>query len=247
MRLLWQLKTALFANRLAPALVATALIFTALGGSPATASVLIAVDKSAQEMSVSVDGTRKYSWPVSTGRRGYSTPAGKFTPFRMEEDHFSKEWDEAPMPHSIFFTMKGHAIHGTLDAKHLGSAASHGCVRISTEHAKTLFALVKNEGLANTRVVIEGGERSAPLVAKRTPPPDQPQAPYQSYGSESYSYPQYQAEAPVERDFYGRPVVRPQVPVQPSTVRGSASTQPFVPRYQQQPEQQYYRQPGVYD
>jgi hypothetical protein len=268
MRLRWQLRTGRFGNRLACALVATPLLFTALAVSPATASVLIAVDKSAQEMSVSVDGVPKYSWAVSTGRPGYSTPSGKYTAFRMEEDHFSKEWDDAPMPNSIFFTMKGHAIHGTLDAKHLGSAASHGCVRLSTEHAKTLYALVKNEGLANTRVVIEGNERSAPLVAKRKGvAPDEAEvaaraeqnrqrlnqptyavpAPYQTYGSEGYPYSQYQGEAPVERDYYGRPVVRQQIPVRERPiVRGSASTQPFVPRYQQ-PEPQYYRQPNIYD
>ena len=53
---------------------------------------------------VSVDGQERWDWPVSTGRSGYSTPSGNFTPFRMEEDHYSKEWDDAPMPHSIFFT-----------------------------------------------------------------------------------------------------------------------------------------------
>ena len=70
-----------------------------------------------------------YDWPVSTGQRGYDTPAGVFKPFRMEKDHFSREWDEAPMPYSIFFTMDGHAIHGSFDIKRLGRPASHGCVR----------------------------------------------------------------------------------------------------------------------
>ena len=31
----------------------------------------------------------------------------------MARKHFSREWDDAPMPHSIFFTRIGHAIHGT--------------------------------------------------------------------------------------------------------------------------------------
>jgi hypothetical protein len=31
----------------------------------------------------------------------------------MEKDHFSREWDDAPMPNSIFFTRQGHAVHGT--------------------------------------------------------------------------------------------------------------------------------------
>jgi hypothetical protein len=38
----------------------------------------------------------------------------------MNEIWYSKQWDNAPMPHSIFFMKDGHAIHGTLDAKNLG-------------------------------------------------------------------------------------------------------------------------------
>src|SRR5271157_2420888 len=94
--------------------------------STAKAAVLITIDKSAQRMSVAVDGDTRWTWPVSTGRDGHDTPSGSFQPFRMEASHFSKEWDDAPMPHSIFFTKVGHAIHGTMDAGHLGSAASHG-------------------------------------------------------------------------------------------------------------------------
>src|SRR5262247_4695283 len=137
--------------------------------SSASAEVLITIDKSAQQMSVSVDGVRRYAWPVSTGRSGYATPSGTYTPFRMEEDHFSKEWDDAPMPHSIFFTPKGHAIHGSYETKHLGTAVSHGCVRLSPKNAETLYALVKEEGLANTRVVLTG--QAPPLIARRPAQP----------------------------------------------------------------------------
>jgi lipoprotein-anchoring transpeptidase ErfK/SrfK len=65
--------------------------------APATAEskLLIQIDKSNQRMIVSRDGNRLYTWPVSTGVRAYDTPAGAFTPFRMEKDHFSKEWDES--------------------------------------------------------------------------------------------------------------------------------------------------------
>ena len=67
------------------------------------------------------------------------------------------------MPHSIFFTREGHAIHGSFETRHLGSAASHGCVRLSPRHAATLFALVRQQGLANTRVVVSNG---APVIAQ---------------------------------------------------------------------------------
>ena len=41
---------------------------------------------------------------------------GSYTAFRMEKDYFSKEWDDAAMPNSVFFTQRGHAIHGSYDS-----------------------------------------------------------------------------------------------------------------------------------
>jgi hypothetical protein len=128
----------------------------ALFAAPAHAELLITINKSAQKMTVAVDGATRYVWPVSTGAPGYDTPSGQFKPFRMEEDHFSKEWDDAPMPHSIFFTMQGHAIHGSSHVRAIGTPASHGCVRLEPKNATILYALVKREKMANTRVELIG-------------------------------------------------------------------------------------------
>lgn len=132
----------------------------ALNGN-ARAAILIKVDKSTQRMTVLRDGAVLHSWPVSTGRTGFATPSGSYTTFRMEADHYSKEWDDAPMPHSIFFTKVGHAIHGSYSIKNLGTPVSHGCVRISPANATTLFDLVKKDGLSNTKVVLTGSEQIA--------------------------------------------------------------------------------------
>ena len=107
-------------------------------------------------MTVYVDGVQKYDWPVSTGKRGYSTPSGNFTATSMNEIWYSKQWDNAPMPHAIFFMKDGHAIHGSYEVKHLGKPASHGCVRISPQNATVLYDLVKANGLPNTQVVLSG-------------------------------------------------------------------------------------------
>jgi lipoprotein-anchoring transpeptidase ErfK/SrfK len=123
------------------ALMALAML-AATAGAPAGAAVLITVDKSTQRMTVEVDGDLRWTWPVSTGQLAYDTPSGRYTAFRMEADHFSKEWDDAPMPHSIFFTQKGHAIHGYLNTSRIGSPASHGCVRLAPDNAAKLYALV---------------------------------------------------------------------------------------------------------
>ena len=138
--------------------------------SSASAGILIEIDKSAQRMTVTQDGAQLYNWPVSSGTRAHETPSGAYTPFRMEKDHYSREWDDAPMPNSIFFTQRGHAIHGTEHVRNIGRPASHGCVRLEPENARTLFALVKREGMANTRVVLSGatpGAVAAPAMARR--------------------------------------------------------------------------------
>jgi L,D-transpeptidase catalytic domain len=95
------------------AVLAAATVAVLTLGQAAHADLLIEVDKSAQRMTVTVNGEQLYNWPVSTGGQGYETPSGTFKPFRMEIDHYSEEWDNAPMPYSIFFTQEGHAIHGT--------------------------------------------------------------------------------------------------------------------------------------
>jgi L,D-transpeptidase catalytic domain len=139
-------------------LAITLVISTLLFLTAAQASrVEIIISKVSQKMTVKVDGDTEYVWPVSTGAARYETPSGNFRPFRMEAEHFSKEWDDAPMPHSIFFTGQGHAIHGSYHVKSLGSRASHGCVRLAPENAEILFDLVKENGMANTRVVLKGG------------------------------------------------------------------------------------------
>jgi hypothetical protein len=129
-------------------------------GSACAAQVLVSINESSQEMTVSIDGQQEYVWPVSTGITRYATPTGTYKPFRMEEYHFSEEWDDAPMPNSIFFTPLGHAIHGTEHVASLGRPASHGCVRLAPDDAATLYALVEEAGMANTTVVVQGSAES---------------------------------------------------------------------------------------
>lgn len=137
-----------------------------VAGTPAWAKVDITVDKNNQMMTVTVDGVERYHWPVSTGIPSRETPNGNFRAFRMEEDHYSKEFDDAPMPHSIFFTKVGHAIHGTDSEGRLGTPASHGCVRLSKANATTLYDLVQKEGVLNTTVTLTG---SAEIALARNP------------------------------------------------------------------------------
>jgi hypothetical protein len=210
------------------------LVFAAFAGalsfSSAQSAVLVTIDKSIQQMTVEVDGRALYQWPVSTGKAGYDTPNGKFKAFRMERDHFSKEWDDAPMPFSIFFTPKGHAIHGSLDVKRLGTAASHGCVRLLPANAEKLFALVEQEGVLNTTVVLTGVTPSrAPAVARRVPDPT-----YDPYAQPQYGQQQY---GQLPRATYGQPVYGTPYYAQPQY----AQPRYAVPQYQY--AQPQYAQP----
>jgi len=123
---------------------------------PASAGVMVHIDKSSQRMMVAVDGRPAYVWPVSTGAGGFGTPTGRFRPRWMARSWFSTRYYGSPMPYSIFFH-KGYAIHGTNYISRLGGPASHGCVRLHPGNAATLFMLVRRYGMANTTIAISGG------------------------------------------------------------------------------------------
>lgn len=131
-----------------------ALIFlgdTAAGG--ALANVQVRISLARQSMNVNVDGSHYATWPISTGREGYGTPAGTFRPQSMSKMHYSRRYNMTPMPHSIFFHY-GFAIHATSEVRNLGRPASHGCIRLSPQNARTLYGLVSRSGMKNTSITI---------------------------------------------------------------------------------------------
>lgn len=121
--------------------------------STASAKVVAHVSLSAQRVDVSVDGWPAYSWAVSTARRGYVTPIGSFRPYRTARMWYSRKYDMSPMPHSVFFR-GGYAIHGTGYVRSLGRPASHGCIRLAPGAAARFYALVREYGFGNSRIVI---------------------------------------------------------------------------------------------
>lgn len=189
---------------------------------PSSPVILASIDKGRQEMTVFVDGFQKHTWPVSTGIAGYSTPSGDFTASSMNKIWYSRQWDNAPMPHSVFFTKKGHAIHATKEVKKLGKPASHGCVRLSPKNAETFFKLVKESGLENTQVVLAG---VTPGGEYKVTEPQRRERGYQ--GRDQYGY----------YDRYGYYQERPRVQRKRRRL--------FEPYYQA-PPRQYREQPRQY-
>ncbi|MGI8724128.1 MAG: L,D-transpeptidase [Methyloceanibacter sp.] len=115
--------------------------------------VVAKVSLSGQRMDVYVNGAPRYSWPVSTARRGYHTPTGTFKPQSLVRYHRSTIYNGSPMPYSIFFS-GNYAIHGSYEIKHLGRPASHGCIRLHPSNAAQLYTLVSQAGRSNTVIRI---------------------------------------------------------------------------------------------
>ena len=133
---------------------ALALLSASLGIAPASADVVVNVYISSQTMTVEVDGTLLYTWPVSTARAGYETPTGFFRPVRLARVWHSTLYHNAPMPYSVFFS-GNFAIHGTYETGRIGRPVSHGCVRLLTRDAAILFDLVRSYGFDQSQIVIQ--------------------------------------------------------------------------------------------
>lgn len=159
--------------RIAFAVIAAA--FVCFAAPPrAEAGVTVTVDKTAQSLTVEVNGVTRYQWPVSTARWGYNTPNGSYRPQRLERQWYSRKYDWSPMPYSIFFA-GGYAIHGSYEVSRLGRPASHGCIRLHPNNAAILFDLVRRN-VGDTRIHVTGAgpeayvsrHKRAPAAAVRT-------------------------------------------------------------------------------
>lgn len=149
----------------------TLLLAASLTPAEASAKVQINIDLAAQQLTATRKGGETVVWKVSSGRPGYETPAGHYTVYRMEPDHKSDEYDQAPMPYSMFFSPRGLAIHGTYE-RGLGRPASHGCVRLSVANAKKLYEWIVEDGGETGGAEVEivgvtpGGRRGKDLEAR---------------------------------------------------------------------------------
>lgn len=126
-----------------------------LGGAVQSqaASLVAKVSIATQTMTVTKYGRVIHKWKVSTARQGYVTPRGSWRPTRMHKMWYSRKYDNSPMPYSVFY-YGGYAVHGTNYVNNLGRPASHGCVRLQTSNAAKFYALVKEVGAGNTRIVV---------------------------------------------------------------------------------------------
>ena len=128
--------------------------------------VSLVIDLTAQEAYLEAGGEVALKAPISTGREGYNTAAGRYKVIQKDEDHRSSIYGEyvedgvvikpdadirkdpkpkgaqfvgAPMPYFMRI-YDGVGLHeGNLP----GYPASHGCIRMPGSKAKRFFAAVK--------------------------------------------------------------------------------------------------------
>ena len=120
---------------------------------PPGPKIVARIDVSDQTMSIYVDDLLVHVFKVSTARKGYITPVGRYAPEWLSRFHRSKKYHNSPMPWSVFFH-GGYAVHGTTEVRRLGRPASHGCVRLHPDNAKIFYQLVQASGKTNSRVAI---------------------------------------------------------------------------------------------
>ena len=95
---------------------------------------------------------------VSTGSAGHATPGGVFSILEKKPEHYSKTYDNAPMPNMQRLTWTGIAMHsGNLP----GYPASHGCIRLPFDFSQLLFSATSKGGT----VVVGNGKTPVPHLA----------------------------------------------------------------------------------
>ncbi|MCJ8147876.1 L,D-transpeptidase family protein [Shinella sedimenti] len=116
---------------------------SALGGT-LEGPLQIVVSKDLQELKIYDGGVVVATSRVSTGKAGHSTPTGIFSILEKKRTHFSNIYDSAPMPFMQRLTWSGIALHASNSVP--SYPASHGCVRLPNDFAKTLFSATRRGG-----------------------------------------------------------------------------------------------------
>lgn len=119
--------------------------------APRQGTLVITVDLAARVISAFRDGHEIGTAVVLVGTQSHPTPLGTFPVLNKSREHFSRKYDNAPMPHSLWLTNTGIAIHGS---PVMNGYASHGCIGVPDEFAAKLFAATRR----GDKVIITRGK-----------------------------------------------------------------------------------------
>jgi L,D-transpeptidase catalytic domain len=122
-----------------------------------TGPVVVLVSIPQQTMHVYRNGILIGRSTISSGAND-RTPGGVFSVLEKKREHYSKKYDNAPMPNMQRLTWSGIAMHsGQLP----GYPASHGCIRLPYDFSQLLFSVTSRGGT----VVVGDGKTPTPHLA----------------------------------------------------------------------------------
>lgn len=120
------------------------------------------MDLSERELIATLDGEELRRFTVAVGKDSYPTPEGAFKirkvifnpAWKPPDSKWAKGKTAKPPGHpenpmklvKMFFKEPDYYIHGTSDKDSLGSAESHGCIRMSKRDVEELTRLVMEHG-----------------------------------------------------------------------------------------------------
>lgn len=146
--------------------VLLAVIALAQPRSMQAAEKRVEIDKTRQVLRAYEDGNLFLETRVSTGRPGRETPSGVFSAGAKYRMHYSRLYDNAPMPYSVQIS-GNYFIHGYHDVPNW--PASHGCIRVplsGANPAARFYAWVE----AGTLITIHGKWQRPPARQRRAEP-----------------------------------------------------------------------------
>ena len=133
----------------------------------AAGPVLLVVNLETQRAVLFRNGVPIAATTISSGKAGNETPTGVFTVLQKNKEHYSKTYNNAPMPNMQRLTWSGIALHA---GKLPGYPASHGCIRLPHAFSSLLFGATQlGMTVVITSIPAVPSSSDAPAVAAMAP------------------------------------------------------------------------------
>lgn len=109
--------------------------------APISAGRWLDIDLSAQRLTAYEGSTPVFSTLISSGRYPTPTPTGIFRiGYKVRSQRMTGPGYDLPnVPWVMYFTNRGHAIHGAYWHNNFGHPMSHGCINVPVSNAQWLY------------------------------------------------------------------------------------------------------------
>jgi ankyrin repeat protein len=103
--------------------------------APSSEAVRVEVSLNSQRVTLYKNGAAALSADISSGRRGYATPTGRFVVTDKKQHHVSSIY-KVKMPYFLRLSCRDFGLHEGYVPDY---PASHGCIRVPADTARKLF------------------------------------------------------------------------------------------------------------